>query len=112
MTMAKATTNGIVPMGVVAVKEKFMIPLLIQLLGVQLKCFMDIPIQECSSCCGGFSCSRYFEKEDILIEQIYHHIFRGLFSLKDIDCVENIRGYGMMGGSILKNLEDQEKQVI
>ena len=33
----------------------------------------------------------------------------GLFSLKDIECIENIRGYGMMGGIDIKMSEKPGK---
>ena len=41
-----------------------------------------------------------FEKEDIFkrARELSPYFLDGLFSLKDLDCVENIRGHGMMGG--------------
>ena len=41
-----------------------------------------------------------FEKEDIFnrSKEMTPYFQEGLFSLKDIDVVDNIRGYGMMGG--------------
>ena len=46
MTMAKATTNGIVPMGVVAVKEEIYDTVMDDLQNEQLKCFMVTLTQE------------------------------------------------------------------
>ena len=45
-----------------------------------------------------------FEKEDIFkrAKELAPYFQEGLFSLKDIDVVENIRGYGMMGGIDIK----------
>ena len=45
-----------------------------------------------------------FEKEDIFnrAKKLSPYFLDGLFSLKDLDCVTNIRGYGMMGGIDIK----------
>ena len=45
-----------------------------------------------------------FEKEDIFnrAKKLSPYFLDCLFSLKDLDCVANIRGYGMMGGIDLK----------
>ena len=45
-----------------------------------------------------------FEKEDIFkrAKELSPYFQEGLFSLKDIDVVDNIRGYGMMGGIDIK----------
>ena len=49
-----------------------------------------------------------FEKEDIFnrAKSLSSYFLDGLFTLKDIDCVENIRGYGMMGG-----IEKQKQEI-
>ena len=41
-----------------------------------------------------------FEKEDIFkrVKEMSPYFQEALHSLKDLDCVESIRGYGMMGG--------------
>ena len=41
-----------------------------------------------------------FDKDDIFkrAKELSPYFLDGLFSLKDISCVTNIRGYGMMGG--------------
>ena len=45
-----------------------------------------------------------FEKEDIFnrAKDMSSYFLDGLFSLKDIDVVDNMRGYGMMGGIDIK----------
>jgi len=45
-----------------------------------------------------------FEKDDIFnrVKELAPYFQEGLFSLKDIDVVDNIRGYGMMGGVDIK----------
>ena len=45
-----------------------------------------------------------FEKEDIFnrAKNLAPYFQKGLFSLQDLESVENIRGYGMMGGIDMK----------
>ena len=52
-----------------------------------------------------------FEKEDIFkrAKELSPYFLDGLFSLKDLDCIENIRGYGMMGGIDMKLKEKPGK---
>ena len=52
-----------------------------------------------------------FEKEDIFnrAKKLSPYFLDGLFSLKDLDCVDNIRGYGMMGGIDIKPVDKPGK---
>ena len=45
-----------------------------------------------------------FEKDDIFnrAKKLAPYFQKGLFSLQDLESVENIRGYGMMGGIDMK----------
>ena len=101
MTMAKATTNGIVPFGVVACKEEIYDAVLDASPKGAVELFhgytySGIPI----SVAAALAVQDIFEKEDIFnrAKELAPYFQEGLFSLKDIDVVENIRGYGMMGG--------------
>ena len=101
ITMAKATTNGIVPFGVVACKEEIYDTLLDASPKGAVELFhgytySGIPI----SVAAALAVQDIFEKEDIFnrAKDLAPYFQEGLFSLKDIDVVENIRGYGMMGG--------------
>ena len=101
MTMAKATTNGIVPFGVVACKEEIYDAVLDASPKGAVELFhgytySGIPI----SVAAALAVQDIFEKEDIFsrAKEMSSYFQEGLFSLKDIDVVENIRGYGMMGG--------------
>mgnify|MGYP001337283266 FL=1 len=101
MTMAKATTNGIVPFGVVACKEEIYDTVLDASPKGAVELFhgytySGIPI----SVAAALAVQDIFEKEDIFnrAKDLAPYFQEGLFSLKDIDVVENIRGYGMMGG--------------
>ena len=105
MTMAKATTNGIVPFGVVACKEEIYDAVVDNAPEGAVELFhgytySGIPI----SVAAALAVQDIFEKEDIFnrAKELSPYFQEGLFSLKDIDVVENIRGYGMMGGIDIK----------
>ena len=108
MTMAKATTNGIVPMGVVAVKEEIYETIVNASPDGVIELFhgytySGIPV----AVAAALAVQDIFEKEDIFnrAKNLSSYFLDGLFSLKDIDCIENIRGYGMMGGIDIKKSE-------
>ena len=105
ITMAKATTNGIVPMGAVAVKEEIYDTVMEASPKGTVELFhgytySGIPI----SVAAALAVQDIFEKEDIFnrAKDMSSYFLDGLFSLKDIDVVDNIRGYGMMGGIDIK----------
>ena len=105
MTMAKATTNGIVPFGVVACKEEIYDAVVDAAPEGAVELFhgytySGIPI----SVAAALAVQDIFEKDDIFnrAKTLAPYFQEGLFSLKDIDVVENIRGYGMMGGIDIK----------
>ncbi|WP_440926246.1 aminotransferase class III-fold pyridoxal phosphate-dependent enzyme [Candidatus Pelagibacter sp.] len=101
MTMAKATTNGISPMGVVACKEDIYHAIAENAPKGTIELFhgytySGIPI----SVAAGLAVQDIIEKDDIFnrAKNLAPYFQEGLMSLKDIDVVDNIRGYGMMGG--------------
>ena len=105
MTMAKATTNGISPMGVVACKEEIYDAIVDNAPKGSIELFhgytySGIPI----SVAAALAVQDIFEKDDIFnrAKNLAPYFQEGLFSLKDIDVVDNIRGYGMMGGIDIK----------
>ena len=105
MTMAKATTNGIVPMGVVAVKEEIYDTIVNASPDGVIELFhgytySGIPV----AVAAALAVQDIFEKEDIFnrAKSLSSYFLDGLFSLKDIECIENIRGYGLMGGIDIK----------
>tara|TARA_Y100000813_G_scaffold97935_1_gene69982 strand:+ start:1007 stop:2347 length:1341 start_codon:yes stop_codon:yes gene_type:complete len=108
MTMAKATTNGIVPMGVVAVKEEIYDTIINASPDGVIELFhgytySGIPV----AVAAALAVQDIFEKEDIFkrAKNLSSYFLDGLFSLKDIDCIENIRGYGLMGGIDIKKTD-------
>ena len=105
MTMAKATTNGISPLGVVACKEEIYDAIMDSAPKGTIELFhgytySGIPI----SVAAGLAVQDIFEKDDIFnrAKDLAPYFQKGLMSLKDIDVVDNIRGYGMMGGIDIK----------
>ena len=101
MTMAKATTNGVVPMGVVACHDDIYDAVMdaSPMGSVELfhgYTYSGIPI----SVAAGLAVQDIIEKDDIFnrAKNLAPYFQEGLMSLKDIDVVDNIRGYGMMGG--------------
>ncbi len=105
MTMAKATTNGIVPMGVVACKEEIYDAIMDNAPKGTIELFhgytySGIPV----SVAAALAVQEIFEKEDIFnrSKEMAPYFQEAIFSLKDIDVVENIRGYGMMAGIDMK----------
>jgi len=105
ITMAKATTNGIVPMGAVACKEEIYNTVMDASPKGSVELFhgytySGIPV----AVAAALAVQDIFEKEDLFnrAKQLTPYFQKGLFSLQDLESVENIRGYGMMGGIDMK----------
>ena len=105
ITMAKATTNGIVPMGVVAVREKIYQSVIDASPDGAVELFhgytySGIPV----AVSAAIAVQKIFEKEDIFnrVKQISKYFEDGLHSLKDLNCIESIRNYGLLGGIDIK----------
>ena len=101
MTLAKATTNGVVPMGVVAVRDGIYDTVMDSAPEGAIELFhgytySGIP----SAVAAALAVQDIFEKEDIFnrVKEISPYFQEALHSLKDLECVENIRGYGLLGG--------------
>jgi len=108
ITMAKATTNGVVPMGAVAVKEEIYDTVMDASPKGAVELFhgytySGIPI----AVAAALAVQDIFEKEDIFnrAKKLSPYFLDGLFSLKDLDCISDIRGYGMMGGIDIKPMD-------
>ena len=105
ITMAKATTNGIVPMGVVSCKEEIYDSIVDNAPKGTIEFFHGytysaIPV----AVAAGIAVQNIIEKDDIFkrIKELAPYFQKGIFSLKDLDVVDNIRGYGMMAGVDMK----------
>ncbi len=105
ITMAKATTNGIVPMGAVACKEEIYNTVMDASPKGSVELFhgytySGIPV----AVAAALAVQDIFEKEDLFnrAKNLAPYFQKGLFSLQDLESVDNIRGYGMMGGIDMK----------
>ena len=107
MTMAKATTNGVVPMGVVAVKEEIYDSVLDSSSAPEGTpelfhgyTYSGIPV----AVAAALAVQDIFDKEDIFkrAKEMSPYLQDGLQSLKDLKEIVSIRGYGMMGGIEIK----------
>ena len=114
MTMAKATTNGVVPMGVVAVKEEMYDAVLDASKAPEGTpelfhgyTYSGIPV----AVAAALAVQDIFDKEDIFkrAKEMSPYFQDGLHSLKDLKEVVSIRGYGMMGGIEMKMVEKPGK---
>ncbi|MDC0513451.1 aminotransferase class III-fold pyridoxal phosphate-dependent enzyme [Pelagibacteraceae bacterium] len=101
ITMAKATTNGVVPMGVVALRDSIHDTIMDFATEGAIELFhgytySGIPV----AVAAALAVQDIFEKEDIFnrVKEMSPYFQKGLHSLKDLECIESIRGYGMMGG--------------
>ena len=105
MTLAKATTNGVVPMGVVACKEEMYDAVMdaSPMGAVELfhgYTYSGIPV----AVAAALAVQDIFEKEDIFnrVKELVPYFQKSIFSLKDLDSVANIRGQGLMAGIDMK----------
>ena len=101
MTMAKAITNGVVPLGAVASREKIYDTILDASPMGAVEFFHGytysaIPV----SMAAGLAMQDIITKENLIqrSKDMSPYFLDGLFSLKDIDIITDIRGYGMLGG--------------
>ena len=105
ITMAKATTNGISPLGAVACKEEIYDTVMDGSPKGTIELFHGYTYSgNPVSVAAGLADQDIFEKDDIFnrAKNLSPYFQEGLMSLKDIDVVDNIRGYGMMGGIDIK----------
>jgi len=105
MTMAKATTNGVVPLGAVACKEEIYDAIVDNAPKGAIELFHGytysaIPV----AVAAGLAVQDIIEKDDIFkrVKELIPYYQKAIFSLKDLDVVDNIRGYGLMAGIDMK----------
>ena len=106
MTLAKATTNGIMPMGVVVVKDEIYNSIVDKAPKDTIELFHGYTYSSIpAAVAAGLAVQDIFEKENILkrVQDLVPYFLKSLFSLKGLEGVENIRGYGLLGAIDLKN---------
>jgi beta-alanine--pyruvate transaminase len=112
MTLAKATTNGVVPMGVVAIRDGIYDAVMDSAPEGSIELFhgytySGIP----AAVAAALAVQDIFEKENIFnrVREISPYFQEALHSLKDLECVDNIRGYGLLGGVDIKKKDKPGK---
>ena len=112
MTLAKAPTNGVVPMGVVAVRDGIYDTVINSAPEGAIELFhgytySGIPV----AVAAALAVQDIFEKDNIFnrVKEISPYFQEALHSLRDLECVENIRGYGLLGGVDIKKKDKPGK---
>ncbi len=100
MTLAKALTNGVVPMGAVACSEKIYETITGAAPDMAVELFHGYTYSGCPvASAAGLATRDIFEQEG-LVERaaaMSPKFLEGLFALKDLAVVTDIRGYGLFG---------------
>ncbi|MEK9723736.1 MAG: aminotransferase class III-fold pyridoxal phosphate-dependent enzyme, partial [Rhodospirillaceae bacterium] len=105
MTMAKALTNGAQPMGAVAVKDEIYRTVTEAASEKAIEFFHGYTYSgHPAACAAGIAVQKIYEAEDSFAKAagLSDYFLDGLFSLSDMDCVKDIRGYGLIGAVELK----------
>ena len=105
MTLAKALTNGAQPMGAVVVKDEIYETICDASPDNAIEFFHGYTYSgHPAACAAGIAVQNIYENENIFARanDLSEYFLDGLFSLQDLDCVKDIRGYGMLGAVELK----------
>jgi len=105
MTMAKALTNGAQPMGAVAVRDDIYKTITEAAPENAIEFFHGYTYSgHPAACAAGIAVQDIFQEEKLFerAADLSEYFLDGLYSLQDMDCVRDIRGYGLMGAVELK----------
>jgi len=105
MTMAKAITNGCQPMGAIAVKDDIYTTIVDAAPENAIELFHGYTYSSHpAACAAGVAVQKIYDAENTFEKaaKMSGYFQEALFSLKDMDCLKDIRGYGMMGAIELK----------
>jgi len=100
MTMAKGLTNGAQPMGAVAVSERVHEAIVGAAAEGAIEFFHGYTYSGHPAACAAGLATLDIYRDEGLFErgrELSPHFLDGLFSLRDIPVVADLRGYGMMG---------------
>ena len=101
ITMAKGITNGVMPLGAVASKEEIYDTIVEASPTGAVEFFHGYTYSAIpASMAAGLAMQDIIQKENLFerSKKMSPYFLNGLFSLKDLDIITDIRGYGMMGG--------------
>lgn len=105
MTMAKALTNGAQPMGAVAVKDEIYETICNASPDNAIEFFHGYTYSgHPAACAAGIAVQDAYTNENLFkaAANMSDYFLDGLFSLKDLDCIKDIRGIGLLGAVELK----------
>ena len=101
ITMAKALTNGAVPMAAVAVKDEIYDTVVNAAPENAIELFHGYTYSAHPvACAAGLAALEIYEKEGLFerAEELSPYFLDRIFSLRDLGAVTDIRGYGMIAG--------------
>ena len=101
MTMAKGLTNGVVPMGAVAVKDEIYETVVNAAPEKSVEFFHGYTYTACPvACAASLAALDIYEKEGLFERsaQIAPYFLDAVFSLQDLDLITDIRGFGLLAG--------------
>ncbi|MEK9671861.1 MAG: aspartate aminotransferase family protein [Rhodospirillaceae bacterium] len=105
MTMAKAITNGCQPMGAIAVKDDIYETIIDVAPENAIELFHGYTYSSHpAACAAGVAVQKIYETENTFenAAKLVEYFQKALFSLEGMDCLADIRGYGLMGAVELK----------
>ncbi len=105
MTMAKALTNGAQPMGAVAVQDRIYETITEAAPEDTIEFFHGYTFSgHPAACAAGIATQNIFENENMFdrARDLSDYFLDGLFDLKGIECIRDIRGFGLLGAIELK----------
>jgi beta-alanine--pyruvate transaminase len=100
MTMAKALTNGAQPMGAVAVRDEIYKTITEAAPENAIEFFHGYTYSgHPAACAAGIAVQKIYEEEGSFDKAaaMTDYFLDGIYSLQDMDCVKDIRGYGLLG---------------
>ncbi len=101
ITLAKALTNGVVPMGAVACRETIYETITNAAPEAVVELFHGYTYSGCPAATAAALATRdIFEQEDLVARaaELSPRFLEALYGLRDLPVVTDIRGYGLLGG--------------
>lgn len=101
ITMAKALTNGVVPMGAAACSERIYDTITNAAPESAIELFHGYTYSGCPvATAAGLATRRIYEQEGLVerAAKMTPHFIEALYSLQDLPVVTDVRGYGLLGG--------------
>ncbi|PPR78329.1 MAG: Beta-alanine--pyruvate aminotransferase, partial [Alphaproteobacteria bacterium MarineAlpha3_Bin5] len=105
MTIAKALTNGAQPMGGVVVRDEIYKTITSSAPESSIEFFHGYTYSgHPAACAAGIATQNIFQNENLFerANGLVDYFQDSMFTLKNMDCVKDIRGYGLMNGIELK----------